>query len=188
MRLYLVRHPPPLVAAGICYGSSDLPVMPQEHAQAVARLHPLLPQAAAVFSSPLVRCAGLASPLAAALGSVPVQFDARLVEMDFGAWEMRGWDGIAREEIDAWCGDRLGYRPGGGETVLEVARRVTAFCRDLARRDQGHAVVVCHAGTIRMLQAAACHDKLEDIARHAFDAVGAVGYGQLHILDIAQDF
>jgi alpha-ribazole phosphatase len=155
---------------------------------AVARLQPLLPAAAAVYSSPLARCAGLALPLTAALGGAPVVFDARLAEMDFGAWEMRAWDDIARAEIDAWCADRLGYRPGGGETVIEVARRVTAFCRDLARRDQGHAVIVCHAGTIRMLQAAACRDRLEDIARHAFEAAATVGYGALHILDMRQDF
>jgi alpha-ribazole phosphatase len=183
MRLYLVRHPPTVVAAGVCYGSTDLDVLPAEHAAVAERLSPLLPRAARLFSSPLARCAGLATLLADALGSLPPTFDQRLVEMDFGAWEMRAWNDIARGDIDAWCADRLAYRPGGGETVLQVAQRVLSFLRDLETQRTGSAIVVCHAGTVRMLQASASFSAAADVARHAFDQPSSIGYGELHILD-----
>lgn len=179
MRLYLVRHPPPLVAPGICYGSTDLAVAPQETGDAAARLRPLLPAGAAVLSSPLRRCA----TLAAALNGDAVDYDGRLAEMHFGTWEMRSWDRIARAEIDAWCADPLGYRPGGGESVLEMALRVTAFRTELAARGLAHAVVICHAGTIRMLQAGVDADGPEDMAERAFRLRTAPACGALQVLD-----
>lgn len=184
MRLYLVRHAPPVVSTGTCYGRSDLPVLPADTAAAAERLLPQLPRDAALFSSPLVRCADLAERLSRQFNAFPVIFDTRLVEMDFGAWELRDWNDIPRTDIDAWCENRLAYRPGGGETVLEVAQRVLAFRHDLERNQVAQAVVVCHAGTIRMLQASACFESVADIARHAFGIPSTVGYGELQILDL----
>lgn len=183
MRLYLVRHPPPVVMTGICYGSSDLPVLPEEDAAAAQRLLQQLPPSAALYSSPLARCVGLATILSRKFDTAPVIFDQRLVEMDFGAWELHDWNDIPRTEIDAWCENRLRYRPGGGETVLEVAQRVLSFRRDLEQRATREAVVVCHAGAIKMLQASACCETVADIARHAFDMRSTIGYGELQILD-----
>ncbi len=82
MRLILVRHPQPLVAPGLCYGSTDLAVAPQELARVLAAVGPTLPPGLPLFSSPLRRCA----ELAAALPRASLEFDARLVEIDFGAW------------------------------------------------------------------------------------------------------
>jgi alpha-ribazole phosphatase len=134
MRLYLVRHGRPDVAPGICYGSTDLAVSPQEHARVAAALTPLLPELAPVFSSPLRRCSELASRLALSLGSGNVIYDERLVEMHFGDWEMRAWDDIPRAHIDAWAGNVAAYQPGGGECVLQVAQRVRAFHDELVVR------------------------------------------------------
>ena len=57
MTLYLVRHPQPDVAPGLCYGASDVPVQDAElartHAALAARGLPDLP----VHASPLQRCA-----------------------------------------------------------------------------------------------------------------------------------
>ncbi len=173
MRLILVRHPRPLVAAGLCYGSTDLAVAPDELARAHAALTATLPSDLPVFSSPLERCAGLARRLAGAAA----RFDPRLVEMDFGRWEMRAWDDIPRAEVDDWAADLAGYRPGGGETVLEVAARVSAFHADLERAGTASAIVLCHAGTMRLL--AACHAGMAppDMARHAAATPHAIAYG-----------
>lgn len=92
MRIYLIRHPRPEVAPGICYGRSDLTVSVREQAAVLAALLPqlqALPPATMIFSSPSMRCATLARQLSAARGTAAPQFDARLAEMDFGAWEMR---------------------------------------------------------------------------------------------------
>ena len=171
MRLILLRHPKPQVAAGVCYGSTDLAIAPGELERVLAELSDL-PNQATVYSSPLRRCAELARRLPCAAP----RFDPRLVEMDFGDWEMRRWDDIARAEIDAWAADLVHYRPGGGDSVLHMAQRVAGFYADL-QRQQADAIVVCHAGTIRLL--AACHAGLApaDAALQAARTPHAIGYG-----------
>jgi len=96
--------------------------------------------------------------LAAMLGEFTA--DARLVEMNFGAWELCPWSGIPHEEVDAWAADLLDYRPGGGETVREVASRVQSFLDQL----QHDAVIVCHAGTMRLMAAIAAGEPLQQAA------------------------
>jgi alpha-ribazole phosphatase len=182
MRLYLVRHGRPDVAPGICYGSTDLAVSPQEHARVAAALAPLLPEQAPVFSSPLRRCSELASQLAASLRSGSVNHDARLAEIHFGDWEMRAWNDIPRAQIDSWAGDVAAYHPGGGECVLQVAQRVRSFHHELQSQNRESAVVVCHGGTIRLLCECHQHATPMEMAVNAA-RTRAIGYGELIVVD-----
>lgn len=169
MELILIRHPRPLVDTGICYGSSDLPVTQEE----LTRVHQSLQLPhAPVFSSPLQRCAALARLL-----SADVTFDASLAEMDFGRWEGRTWDDIGRAEVDAWAADLLRHRPGGGETVLEVAARVAAAIGTIRRHRLPTAIVVCHAGTIRLIAALAAGAPLPEAALAAAATPHRIAYG-----------
>jgi alpha-ribazole phosphatase len=179
MRVILVRHPQPVVAPGLCYGSTDLAVAPDELARARAAMSSTLPRDTPLFSSPLRRCA----ELAAGLSCSSLTFDARLAEINFGAWEMRHWDDIPRAEIDAWADDLTGYRPGGGESVLQMAARVAAFYAELQGRDHACAIVICHAGTMRLLSA--CRDGLSvpDMALQAARTPHKIAYGATLILD-----
>ncbi|SFV17601.1 histidine phosphatase family protein [Pseudoduganella namucuonensis] len=179
MRLILVRHPQPVVAPGICYGATDLPAAPDD----IDRVHTALlasasiPPDAPIYSSPLRRCAALAHRL-----GTPI-FDARLAEMDFGAWEMRAWDDIPRAEVDAWAADLAAYHPGGGESVQEVAERVMAFHAELLRQRHAHAVIVCHAGTIRLLGACANGLPPREVALLAASKPHRLAYGEAVILE-----
>lgn len=154
MELILVRHPQPDLAPGLCYGSSDVAVAANVLEQAQRQLTPLLRPALdggmRLVASPLQRCAALAARLG------PFDTDARLAEMHFGAWELQPWDAIPRAEVDAWAADLLDYRPGGGESVNEVAARVRAFLDELTH----DAVLLCHAGTIRLIAAMAAGEPL----------------------------
>lgn len=175
MELILVRHPRPLAADGICYGRSDLAVAPDELARVhAALLKAQLPANVPVFSSPLQRCAGLA-----ALLSPQVRFDANLMEMDFGAWERRSWNDIPRAEVDAWAADLLHYRPGGGETVLEVAQRVRAAMDVMLAGALPQAIVICHAGTIRLFAKFAQGLPVHEAALAAAAAPHRIGYGEV---------
>lgn len=179
MRLILVRHPAPLVAPGVCYGRTDLAVADAERARTGAALAAVLPAHTPIYASPLQRCAALARDLHAALAGSTLTFDARLVEIDFGAWEMQPWDSIARAEIDAWAADVAGYHPGGGESVQQAALRVKAFYAALQRSGVPCAIVVCHAGSMRLL--AACHLGLApaEAAAHAANTPHHIPYGGL---------
>ncbi|MDQ1835176.1 histidine phosphatase family protein [Massilia scottii] len=179
MRLYLVRHLAPQVASGVCYGGTDLAVDPDLQALALPALRATLPAGAPVFSSPLRRCAGLA----AAIGGAAVRYDARLAELDFGDWEMRRWDDIDRAGIDAWAADMACYRPGGGESVVDMAQRVSAFYADCMHGQAPCAIVICHAGTIRLLSARARGLDPEAMALEAAQHPHAIAYGETVIID-----
>ena len=107
----LVRHPPPHVAAGICYGSTDLGLAdPASVASLAVRLRAL---PGTLWTSPLRRCRSVAD----AVG--PNLVEARLRELDFGAWEGLAWSDIPRAALDAWAADPLkcgaaGRRARGG--------------------------------------------------------------------------
>jgi len=179
MRLILVRHPQPLVASGVCYGRTDMAVAPAHLEQTVAALRTSLPAGPPLYSSPLRRCA----ELAAQLSHAPI-YDDRLVEMDFGAWEMQSWDAIPRAGIDAWAADMVNYRPGGGESVLWMAIRIAAFHADLQRQlgADGTAIVVCHAGAMRLLSARHAGLAPAAMALQAAQAAHQIAYGATLIL------
>lgn len=181
MKLHLVRHPQPDVAPGLCYGASDVAVAEAELARVHAQLRARgLPGRLPVYSSPLQRCAHLAQRLQPR----SLAFDARLAEMNFGGWEMRAWDDIPRAEVDAWTADLLHYRPGGAECVLDVARRVAAFLDDLRQSGTSEALLVCHAGTIRLLSAMHGALALEQAALDAASRPHRIGYGELLMLEL----
>lgn len=183
MRLYLIRHPQPDIAKGICYGATDLPVVADEINRVLVDLDPQLPRRAPIFSSVLQRCALLAEQIASRGERGPVTLDARLVEMNFGRWEMQSWEHIARSEIDAWAQDLVGYQPGVGENVYQVAQRVMNFLHDLQQSGSEEAIVVCHAGTIRLLSAYSPRLSLREIALRAAVTPHQVAFGGLVLID-----
>lgn len=145
MQLYLIRHPAPQVAVGVCYGRTDLPLA-EDVAAAAARIRPQLPPHSPLFTSPLQRC----RQLAAALHATP-QSDDRLQEMHFGDWEMTPWNLIQREALDGWAADPLGYRPPQGESVAELQARVYAFVAEARGAGLERAVLVTHAGVMKII-------------------------------------
>ncbi|KPP94430.1 histidine phosphatase family protein [Erythrobacter sp. HL-111] len=151
MALILLRHFEPQVDPGVCYGRSDVAARAATAAD-LSRLLAALPRGIArVESSPLIRCRALAEALADRLG-LPLAFDERLAEIDFGRWEMRCWDDIPRAEIDAWAADVTGARPHGGESVADMIERVRGF---LAERSGGteSVLAVTHLGVVRCVRA-----------------------------------
>lgn len=149
MRLWLVRHLPPAVSTGVCYGRTDLPLAAplQAQAETVNRIRQKLPEGLPVYSSPLRRCAELAHAL-----NDRVAHDPRLRELDFGAWEMQSWEAIGTAALDAWADDLAEFRPPEGETGYELQQRALAWLREVSRLHTD-VVVVTHAGVMRALQA-----------------------------------
>lgn len=169
MRTFLIRHPKPAIAEGVCYGRSDIGLAESAIERANA-LRPLLPTDAPLYTSPLRRCLELAQ----ALHTVPL-VDSRLMEMRFGAWEMRRWDDIPRHEIDAWAADPLDFAPPGGESPNELRARVATLLRELSDT----AVLVAHGGVLR-----ACMSELAGVPewhtlRFDYGAVTLIEDGRL---------
>ena len=107
-----------------------------------------------------------------------------LGQPDFGRWELQSWSAIPRAEVDAWAGDLLHYRPGGAENVLDVAARVAGFVASLRAGGVDGALVICHAGTIRLLLAMQSGLPPAQAALQAASIPHRIGYGEILVLDI----
>jgi alpha-ribazole phosphatase len=153
MDLVLIRHPAVGIDAGICYGRTDVALLgdADDSARVLEERLRLLkvPAFEGVWhTSPLSRC----RLLAVALG--PIQADARLQELDFGAWEGQRWDGIDRAMLDAWAEDLDHAREHGGESVAQFAERVLRWADSVCTANTtGPVHAVTHAGVIRVLTA-----------------------------------
>ncbi len=155
-RLWLVRHALPLVAPGVCYGALDVPADPAATADAARRLAHALPGTLSdMRHSPRQRCEQLAHALIAMRGDSASAPDTRLAEMDFGTWEGRAWDTIARAEIDAWTADFGGPRASGGDSLAAMLQRVEAAlseARQVSQDRGGDVLWITHAGVARCVQ------------------------------------
>jgi len=105
-------------------------------------------------SSPLMRARVTMDILRTTLGLAPEGYalDERLAEIAFGTWEGLTYDDVIardREIVDTREHNKWLFRPPGGETYEEVARRVGAWYATLDR----DTVVTAHGGTARALVA-----------------------------------
>jgi len=144
VQVFLIRHPRPLIEAGICYGRLDVDC--EDPLPVAARIRSRFPDGTPVIASPLRRARQLAEAL-----DPQARIDARLSEINFGDWEGQAWNDIDRESINAWAADVLGFTPPGGESVASLQRRSIDFATSLDSKNSPRVALVTHAGIIRAL-------------------------------------
>lgn len=138
------RHARPRGVEGRCIGHTDVPVDRRKSKRLAHRIRAWARRHDAprlVLTSPLQRGADVGRWLAR--WGWRHRLDARLLELDFGAWDGLDWAAIPLAQVDAWCADFSQHRPGGGESVTALLARCTAFIAEAPR-----ACVVGHAGWI----------------------------------------
>lgn len=145
MEVYLIRHTSPLVAKGICYGQADIPLdealFDTEFEAVAARVPENLDH---YYTSPLKRCARMADRLSA-VSSV----DSKLMEMNFGEWELQSWSAIDPVTLNPWMADFVNQHVPNGESYLQLHQRTEQFIADLLATEYIRVAVVTHAGNIR---------------------------------------
>jgi broad specificity phosphatase PhoE len=138
--LVLVRHGRTVAnARGLLLGRLDVPLDDLGERQAVAVADAVRASTgpiAAVVSSPLIRTRQTAE----AFGT-EVVIDDRFIELDYGDYDGRPLSDVPAQVWGAWRSDPE-FCPPGGETLRQVAERVTEGCADWAGRTGGGAVVV----------------------------------------------
>lgn len=112
----------------------------------------------ALVSSPLRRCAAFAGELATRLG-LPLQLEADLRELHFGAWEGRSAAELMQtqaDELGRFWADPYAFTPPDAEPMQCFEARIDAALQRLRQTYGGRRVLlVGHGGVIRLLLARA---------------------------------
>ncbi len=154
MEIYLVRHTETSCEKGICYGQSDVGLA-EPFEFAFENILSQLPSEAIIFSSPLKRCVALAKHIQNNIKTISYHEDERLMEMNFGDWEMKNWNDILPEQLNPWMEDFVNIPASNGESFVKLHKRIGDFLSNLASKENNKPIiVVCHAGTIRSIL---CH-------------------------------
>lgn len=106
-----------------------------------------------LVASPLGRAQHTAQIIGQALG-LPIETDARVIEVSFGEW-----DGRLRDELSAEFPETFGrgdwqFCAPGGETYESVEARVAEWLADLPPEPERKVIVVCHGGSGRVVRGA----------------------------------
>lgn len=150
MELIAIRHTAVDVPPGVCYGQTDVPLRPTFEAEAaltLERLNELLAdgvQPDAVYTSPLSRC----TRLAGYCGYPQALRERRILEMDFGRWEMQPFDQIDDPRLQEWYDNYLHVAATGGESFDMQYRRVSEFLDELQERGHRRVVMFAHGGVL----------------------------------------
>ncbi len=108
----------------------------------------------AIYSSDLLRAAQTAGIIAGKV-KAPIIQDTRLREISHGRWEghtvLEAGD-LFPEDVAPWSRNMLDFAIPGGETVLQVAERITDFLNEISQKhpDQ-NVLIVSHGFAIGMM-------------------------------------
>ena len=173
MEIYLIRHTAPKIEKGVCYGQSDIDLADTFSDEVAEVLKKLPNEFDALYASPLKRCAQLAM-----LIKQDLVIDDRLMELDFGSWELQKWNDINQNEIQPWFDDFVNCKTLNGESYIELYERAIAFYSELINKDYDKVAIVTHSGVIRCILAHINKIELKD----SFDDI-KIGYGGVFKLE-----
>jgi alpha-ribazole phosphatase len=100
-----------------------------------------------VHSSPLIRCKKLAEHL---FPDVNILKHEALMEINCGQWELRQWNDIPKNEIDPWMNDFVRVSIPGGESYIDLYKRVTNCFASIITTN-ADPVIITHGGVIRSI-------------------------------------
>lgn len=171
MEIHLIRHTKPDIEAGVCYGQTDIPLAASFDKE-WAEIRDKLPiDVDRIFTSPLSRCTQLSERMAEHYGLSPEK-DVRLMEMNFGDWEMKRWDDIDQSELIVWMNDFQINPCPNGESYHNVASRLKDFISDKLQEESKY-FIVTHGGIIKCF-----HGLLNNY--HGMDL--PISYGEIYSL------
>ena len=169
MEVYLVRHTETVCEKGVCYGQSDV-TLKEPFLEQFQHIKSQIPIDATIYSSPLVRCMELARHLSDSV----IVIDNRLMEMDFGDWEMKKWDEIPEADFTPWMTDFVNVAVPNGESFVDLHQRVTDFWSEIINQNKSRSIaIVSHAGVIRSILCTISNLPLKDAFTNKVD-FGAV--------------
>lgn len=147
MLIHLIRHTTPEIDEGICYGQTDLDLAPSFEQEARTVLSKLKPHYDCVITSPLQRCSRLASKLKAD----ELLSDERVIEYNFGDWELKKWSEFTCDASQHWMNNFIEQKTPNGDSLISMKSRVDEFWQELVKSDYQSVAVVTHSGVLRLI-------------------------------------
>lgn len=145
MKVTFVRHTAPRVPRGTCYGRTDVPLAETFLKEVIEVRNKLEGKCFDyVLTSPSSRCYRLAM----CCGYKGAILDGRLMEMNFGEWEMKRYDEITDPRLHMWYDDYFNVAATGGESFVEQGVRVRASLDELKERGFENVLIFTHGGVI----------------------------------------
>lgn len=146
MEIILIRHTSVDVPPGICYGQTDVPLKPtfeQEATVTAEHLKDYLPFDH-VYTSPLSRCVRLAT----FCGFPDAERDKRIMEINFGSWEMTSFEHNDDPHLKEWYADYMNVAATGGESFAMLYQRVSNFLDELRTKPYNKVAIFAHGGVL----------------------------------------
>ena len=173
MKIYFVRHGQTVSnKKGTVTGHIDSPLNEEGIKQAQKTTLEIPSHFSEIYSSDLVRCKQTTEIINNKL-HLPVKYDARLRERDFGSLAGKTWEEIGLDFKDLDSNQKYDYRPYGGESVEDVKKRLFAFVEDIRHsKKHGEILVVTHGGIIRLLHnllGGEVHEVIHNSSIHEFE-------------------
>ncbi len=161
MLIHLIRHTTPDITPGICYGQTDLSLT-DSFEQEKAEVHnKLLSRYDAIYTSPLQRCALLADSIEA-----PKRFiDDRLIEYNFGDWELLPWSEFKSEGAKSWMNNFVDQPAPNGDSMISMQQRVMEFFDALLQKNYSSVALVTHSGVQRLIHGYILETSLKHLFR-----------------------
>ncbi len=147
MEIYLIRHTSVDIPTGICYGQSDVDVkssFPEEASFVKLQIEGIAFDR--VYTSPLTR----ARKLASFCGFPDAEPDSRLIEFNFGDWELQSYERLYSEDsyFRAWINDYLHLRCPNGDNLMDQVARVRSFLISVNQEGHNKVCAFCHGGVL----------------------------------------
>ncbi len=146
MEIILIRHTSVDVPPGVCYGQTDVPLkatFKEEASVTAENLKEYFPFEH-VYTSPLIRCVRLAS----FCGYPDAEHDNRLMEINFGSWEMKPFAHNNDPRLKEWYADYLNVAATGGESFAMQYQRVSGFLDELKQKPYKKVAIFAHGGVL----------------------------------------
>ncbi|MFH0702917.1 MAG: alpha-ribazole phosphatase [bacterium] len=148
MEIYLIRHTSPNIEKGICYGQSNIDLSTDfEKEFEVINKNLQNIEDLFFYSSPLKRC----SALAKYLSKSSFISDKRLMEINFGDWELKNWDSINKKDFQLWVDDFVSVSCPNGESFNDLYLRSINFFEELIKKNHKKVAIITHAGVMRSI-------------------------------------
>lgn len=150
MNIHLFRHGQVAGPAAL-YGKTDI-ALSQDGQDALLRATGHLQIPSLIITSPLQRCSAFATRKAEELGCA-LEVDTGLREMDFGTWDGAPYqeDNLDWPKMEQFWQRPAEVTPPGGESLLQMQKRVSSSWRKIESYSQETIWVFAHGGVIRLI-------------------------------------